>query len=38
MVGNPASGSSGGDGVGGMAFAFLTVQKKGMALGLMDFE
>ena len=38
MVGNPSSGSSGGDGVGDMAFGLLTVQKKGTILGLADFE
>jgi hypothetical protein len=38
IVGNPSSGSSGGDGVGGMAFGLLMVQKKGTTLGLTDFE
>ena len=38
IVGNPSSGSSGGDGVGAMTFGLLTVQKKGMTLGLADFE
>ena len=38
MVGNPSSGSVGGDGVGGATFVFRTVQKKGMPLGLSDFE
>jgi len=38
IVGNPSSGSRGGDGVGGMTFGLLTVQKKGMTLGLADFE
>lgn len=38
IVGNPSSGSSGGDGVEGMAFGLLTVQKKGITLGLRDFE
>ena len=38
MVGNPSSGSSGGDGVGDMTFGLLTVQKKGTILGLADFE
>ena len=38
MVGNPSSGSVGGEGVCGMAFVLRTVQKKGMPLGLADFE
>ena len=38
IVGNPSSGSSGGDGVGGMTFELLAVQKKGTPLGLADFE
>ena len=38
IVGNPSSGSSGGDRVGGMTFGLLTVQKKGITLGLRDFE
>lgn len=38
MVGNPSSGSAGGDGVCGMTFGLRTVQKKGIPLGLADFE
>jgi hypothetical protein len=38
IVGNPSSGSSGGDGVGGITFGLLMVQKKGTTLGLADFE
>ena len=38
IVGNPSSGSSGGDGVGRMTFGPFTVQKKGITLGLAAFE
>lgn len=36
MVGKPSPGSSGGE--GGETFALLTVQKKGIILGLADLE
>jgi len=38
MVGNPSPGSSVGDGVGGVTFALLMVQRNGIALDLADFE
>ena len=38
MMGNPSSGSMGGDGAGGATLELRMVQKKGMPLGLADFE